>query len=71
MNIHMARPGPAGPGPVPATRLPGPSPRLPRPGAGYPAAGPGAGCRLPGRPFFGFFFRKSFKNCSTDPRDQK
>ena len=26
------------------------------PGAGYPAAGPGAGCRLPGRPFFGKYF---------------
>ena len=39
-------------------RIPVPDPRLPGPGAGYPAAGPGAGCRLPGRPFFGFFPEK-------------
>ena len=57
-----------GPIPVPA--------RLPGPGAGSPAtrarcrlsgyrgpvpdAGPGAGCRLPGRPFFGFFPPETF-----------
>ena len=35
-----------------------------------PAAGPGACCRLPGRPFFGLFFWKNSKNCSTDSRDQ-
>ena len=50
-------------------RIPVPDPRLPGPGAGYPAAGPGAGCRLPGRPFFGFSFRKNSKNCSTDSQD--
>ena len=51
-------------------RIPLLDPRLPGLGASYPAAGPGAGCRLPGRPFFRFFFRKSIKNCSTDSRDQ-
>ena len=37
----------------------------------YPGPVPDAGCRLPGRPFFGFFFRKNSKNCTTDPWDQK
>ena len=50
---------------------------IPYPGAGspagasYPAAGPGASCRLPGRPFFGKYFRKNSESCSTDSRDQK
>ncbi len=52
MNIHMARPGPAGPAGLDQNRFryvePGPA----WPGQSGPAAGLGAGCRLPGRPFF-------------------
>ena len=34
--------------------------RIPGPGRSGPDAGPGAGCRLPGRPFFGLFPPKKF-----------
>ena len=47
-------------------RIPVPDPQLPGPGAGYPAAGPGAGCRLPGRPFFGLFPPKKFLKMHRD-----
>ena len=72
--------GPMGPGPqgppilppsclsIPGLARPGPA----RPGAGYPAAGPSAGCRLPGRPFFGLFPPKKFLKMHRDtPRIKK
>ena len=70
-----ARPGlarPATPSPPQAAGATSHSSVAPAPSSRGPARlpGPRAGCRLPGRPFFGSFFRKNSKNCSTDPRDQ-